>query len=105
MLPENNGGFVTLHFVHGRTPKFESGQYIPFIKDTLTQAKANTLGGRVLMHIDRHMYGFRIQDNHRWMHIIPNSFPSRIQCPLCVKCLLSKGFSESSHSLGEIQQL
>ena len=72
MLPENNGGFITLHFVHGRIPKFESGQYASSIQTLLLLAKANIVGGRVLMQIDRHVYGFRVKDSHKWMHLVPN---------------------------------
>ena len=72
MLSENSGGFVTLYFVHGKMPKLYARDYVHFIKDFLLLAKVNNLGGTVVMQIDRHIYGFRIQDNHRWMHIIPN---------------------------------
>lgn len=72
ILPETNNSFVTLHFVHGKVPEFKSGEYIPYIKTFLLKMKENSMSGTVVMQIDRHVYGFRIKDSHKWMHLLPN---------------------------------
>lgn len=89
MLPENNGGFVTLHFVHGKIPEFKSRQYVPYIKDFLLKMKENSMSGTVVMQIDRHVYGFRVKEHHNWMHLVPNGHGEHLNAEFYKQTFLS----------------
>lgn len=92
--PESIDSFVTLHFVHGKVPEFKKEErlaffFLSFIKTSLLRAKENNLGGRAVMQIERHVYGFEMKDTHKWMHIVPNGHREHFNGQFFKKTFLS----------------